>query len=94
VNWNEVEAFTSYEVVLKPGEVFAFHEDVLPQFNHKVIKTTHTHFNSQEGFKSDGYLIGDGVCHLASLINWAAKDAGLKVTAPTYMIFMLLILRI
>ncbi|HKC05172.1 MAG TPA: VanW family protein, partial [Patescibacteria group bacterium] len=26
--------------------------------------------------------VGDGVCHLASLISWAAKDAGLDVYVP------------
>jgi vancomycin resistance protein YoaR len=47
-----------------------------------VVKTTNAHYNSTEGFKSDGYLIGDGVCHLASLFYWAAKDAGLETLAP------------
>jgi vancomycin resistance protein YoaR len=41
------------------------------------------HFNYDDGFKSDGYLTGDGVCHLASIIYWAAKDAGLAALAPT-----------
>ena len=45
--------------------------------------TTNAHFNYQDGFKSDGYLTGDGVCHLASLMYWAAKDAGLTAYAPT-----------
>ncbi|MBI1982553.1 MAG: VanW family protein [Candidatus Levybacteria bacterium] len=33
-------------------------------------------------FRFSGLLYGDGVCHLASLINWVAKDAGLEVQAP------------
>ena len=41
------------------------------------------HFNAADGFQSDGYLVGDGVCHLASLIYWVAKDAGLDTQAPT-----------
>lgn len=73
----------SYSITLNPGEVFAFHEDVLPQFEGKVVKTMHAHFNYADGFKSDGYLTGDGVCHLASLIYWAAKEAGLPALAPT-----------
>ena len=40
-------------------------------------------FNSDDGFKSDGYLTGDGVCHLASLMYWVTKSANLKAYAPT-----------
>jgi hypothetical protein len=83
INWNDVHATGTYEVVLKPGEVFAYHDDVLAQYQGKVVKTTNAHFNVSEGFKSDGYLVGDGVCHFASLITWAARDAGLSVVAPT-----------
>lgn len=82
-NWNDVEKSFTYSFTLKPGEVFAFHEDTLPEFTGKVVKTTNAHFGSQEGFKSDGYLVADGVCHLASLIHEAAFKAGLKVVAPT-----------
>ncbi len=71
------------QLVLKPGDTFAFHDDVLPQYEGKVNKTTNAHFNAREGFISDGYLVGDGVCHLASLLYWVAKDAGLNVLAPT-----------
>ena len=70
------------EFTLKPGEAFAFHEDVLPQYEGTVIKNTSAHFNAQEGFKSDGYLVGNGVCHLASLINMAAKQANLNTYVP------------
>ena len=73
----------SYSFTLNPGEVFAFHEDVLPQFEGKVTQTTKAHFNYADGFKSDGYLMGDGVCHLAALLYWAARDAGLGALAPT-----------
>lgn len=83
INWSEIEKPFHYEFRLKKEEVFAFHDDVLPNYRGKVVKTTGAHFNSSEGFKSDGWLIGDGVCHLASIINWAAKDAGLDVLAPT-----------
>jgi VanW like protein len=76
------EPFT-YEFRLEPSRTFAFHDDVENQYKETLVKTTNAHFNSTEGFKSDGYLVGDGVCHLASLINWAAKDAGLTVEAPT-----------
>lgn len=83
INWNKIREPFHYEVKLQKNQVFAFHDDILPQFQGKVVKTTGAHFNSSEGFKSDGWLVGDGVCHLASIINWAAKTAGLDVLAPT-----------
>lgn len=83
VDWNEVKKPFSYSFNLQPGEVFAYHDSLLPEYEGKVKLTTNAHFSSNEGFKSDGYLIGDGVCHLASLINWVAKDSGLESVAPT-----------
>lgn len=82
IDWTEVEKPFHTEFTLKPGEEFAFHDGVLPQYKN-VVKTTGVHFNSAEGFKSDGWLIGDGVCHIASLIYWAARDAGLAAYAPS-----------
>ena len=70
-------------MTLQPGEVFAFHDDTLPQFAGKKIVTTNAHFDASQGFRTDGEYFGDGVCHFASLINWAARDAGLTVVAPT-----------
>ena len=83
LDWNTIEKPSQYKLVLKPGETFAFHDDVLPQYRGRVSQTTNAHFNFQEGFKSDGYLTGDGVCHLASILYWVAKDAGLDALAPT-----------
>lgn len=83
INWNQLEKPSSYKIELHQGEVFAFHEYILPVYKSKRIVTTNAHFSSYEGFLSDGYLVGDGVCHLASLFKWAAKDAGLSVEAPT-----------
>lgn len=83
INWESVVKPFHYKMTLKPGETFAYHEDVLPQFEGKIAKTTNAHFNSYEGFKSDGWLVGDGVCHLASFINMVAKAAGLEVLSPT-----------
>ena len=88
VNWDQVRSPLSYSFKLDPGQTFAFHDQVLPKYQGKIIKTTNAHFNSTEGFESDGYLIGDGVCHLASLMYWTAKDAGLQVEAPTNHDFM------
>lgn len=83
INWETIEQPFTTGFTLKPGESFAFHEDVLPAYAETLVQTTNAHFNGQEGFKSDGYLIGDGVCHLASLLSWVAKDAGLTVYAPS-----------
>lgn len=83
VDWNAVRAPFTYSFTLQPGQVFAFHQDVLPQFEGKVVKTTNATFDSSQGFESDGYLVADGVCHLASLMNEAARNAGLTVVAPT-----------
>lgn len=65
---------TGSEFVLKPGEQFAFHG--------KASKTTNSDFTSAQGFKSDGFLVGDGVCHLASLMYLTALKAGLDTRAP------------
>lgn len=83
IRWEEVVKPFNYEFILNPNTTFAYHEDVEDKYKPTLAKTTNAHFNSQEGFKTDGYLFGDGVCHLASLINWVAKDAGLSVEAPT-----------
>ncbi len=83
IDWKTIEKPFKYSITLKPGETFAFHDDVLPQFVGKITKTTNSNFSSDQGFKSDGYLVGDGVCHLASLLYWTAKDAGLDTLAPT-----------
>ena len=83
IKWEKIEKPFQSQLVLKPGETFAFHDDVLPQYEGKVDKTTSAHFNSSEGFRSDGYLVGNGVCHLASLLYWVAQDAGLSALAPT-----------
>ena len=83
INWEEIGKQFTYRFALLPGKTFAFHEDVLPQYKDTLYKTTNARFNYDDGFKSDGYLMGDGVCHLASLIYWVAKNAGLDAYAPT-----------
>lgn len=83
IDWKKVGSPNHYEFVLNPNQVFAFHDQLLPSYEGKVSQTTNAHFNFTEGFKSDGYLTGDGVCHLASLFNWVAQDAKLEAEAPT-----------
>jgi hypothetical protein len=82
-NWDQIRQDFTYEFTLEPDQVFAYHDDVPEHYQPKLVKTTNAHFNAQEGFRSSGYLYGDGVCHLASLIYWVAKDAGLATEAPT-----------
>lgn len=83
INWDNVTKPHTFEFRLDPNQTFAFHEDVDQKYKDTLVKTTNAHFNTQEGFKTDGYLFGDGVCHLASLIYWSAKEANLLAEAPT-----------
>ncbi len=83
VNWDKVQAPSQSQFTLQPGQTFAFHDQVLPQYKNSVVQTTHADFSSDQGFKSDGYLVGDGVCHFASFLNLVSTEAGLTVNAPT-----------
>lgn len=83
LSWEKVKSPGTNTFYLRPGETFAFHESVLPKYKDKVTATTNAHFNSYEGFKSDGWLVGDGVCHLASFIYALSLKAGLTAEAPT-----------
>jgi hypothetical protein len=83
INWNVVESPFQGSFTLQPKEVFAFHDQVLPQFA-PVAVTTKSNFSFEQGYQYDGHYYGAGVCDLASLICWAAKTAGLdKTYAPT-----------
>lgn len=88
VVWDEIRKPKAITFMLKPGETFAFHDQVLGEYQNKNLVTTKAHFNATEGFRSDGWLVGNGVCHLASFMAKAAKDAGLEVVAPTNHDFM------
>jgi len=69
--------------VLSPGEVFAFHrKGILPEFKESTIISQESDFTTNSGYKVVAGLGGNGVCHLASLINKAASKTGLTVTAP------------
>ena len=83
INWAEIEKPFSFKFTLNPNETFAYHDQVLPEYKGKVKLTTNSTFGKSDGYKSDGLLYGDGVCQLASLISWAAKDAKLAVKAPS-----------
>lgn len=83
IDWREIQKPIKYKFILFSNKTFAFHEDVLPKYKNSVVRTTNADFNFDDGFKSSGYLVGDGVCHLASLIYWVAKKANLDAYAPT-----------
>lgn len=88
INWEDIKKPFYFEFRLEPNQTFAYHDDVLDKYKQSLVKTTQAHFNAAEGFKTDGYLYGDGVCHLASLLYWVAKDANLDSLAPTNHNFM------
>ncbi len=87
---NEVFAFNILKALeylgtdqftLEPGEAFAFHANVLPEFENPKI-TFNSMFYVNEGYRAVGGLGGNGVCHLASLMNWVASETNLEVAAP------------
>lgn len=82
VSWNAIDKPFHKNITISPQETFAFHDALLPDYKGKPIEIAPAHFTSEEGFKNDGYLTGDGVCHLASLMYWTAKDAKLAAYAP------------
>lgn len=47
-----------------------------------MVKTGGTRYIYDEGYQAVGGLTGNGVCHLASLLNWVAQEAGLEVKSP------------
>jgi hypothetical protein len=77
ISWPKIDEPFHSEFSLDPGKSFAFHDQVMPKYKDSVVKTTNAHFNSTDGFVSDGWLVGDGVCHLASFMHMVALDAGL-----------------
>lgn len=81
INWDEIRKPFEVSFTLFPGEVFAFHDNVMPKYANPQY-TLKSKFVTNEGYKFVNGLGGNGVCHLATLINWAAKEANLEVTAP------------
>jgi len=69
------------KLVIHPDEVFAFHKNILPEFRQNWIITQESGFRVKDGYKYVAGLAGNGVCHLASLMNLVASEAGLEVTA-------------
>ncbi len=83
INWDKLKQPKTIEITLEPNQLFAYHDLIDPIYNGENIKTVHTNFGAGDGYKYSDGLYGMGVCHLASLIHWAALDAGLESVAPT-----------
>lgn len=88
IDWDSVRKPFEYSFELKPGEAYSFQKDALPEYKDSIVKTIEVNFAGQDGFKHDGYLMGDGVCHLASLFYKSAIKANIEATAPTNHDFM------
>lgn len=83
INWDELHQPMSMEFTLEPGQRFTYHSIVDEQYSDNIAVTTSTNFGAGDGYKYEGGLYGMGVCHLASLIHWAALDAGVESIAPS-----------
>lgn len=80
VNWEEIRKPFKTSFVLNPEQTFAFHDLTLPQYQNPAV-TMNSKFSMKDGYKFVAGLPGSGVCHLATLMTWVAKEAGLEVTA-------------
>jgi len=83
INWDSIKKPFTTTFTLNPGERFAYHDTQLAQYADNVVLTTNSTFSAGDGYKYEGGLYGMGVCHLASLINKAALNAGLESVAPS-----------
>ncbi|HLC87514.1 MAG TPA: VanW family protein [Patescibacteria group bacterium] len=83
INWDQLKQPKSIEFSLEPGQRFAYHGLIDPKYQDNVALAVDTNFGAGDGYKFEGGLYGMGVCHLASLIHWAALDAGLESIAPS-----------
>ncbi len=81
IDWGWARKPFEVSFVLQPGEVFSFHKNVLSEYSYPIV-AINSEFLTTEGYKSVWGLGGNGVCHLASLMNWVASEAGLTVIAP------------
>lgn len=80
VNWEEIRKPFKTSFILNPDQVFAFHGLTLPQYQNPAV-TLNSNFSMKDGYKFVAGLPGSGVCHLATLMTWVSKEAGLEVTA-------------
>jgi len=72
-----------FSIKLNPGEVLAFQDNIPEEYTKYTVKTQKSYYRASEGYNLTAGLWGNGVCHLATLMNWVATEAGLQVNAPT-----------
>lgn len=80
VDWKLVDEPFHWTFTIEPDQVLSYHDTLLSQYEGARVFTP-AHFWGEEGFKSDGWLIGDGTCQLASLMRWVAEDSHVAVEA-------------
>ncbi len=83
INWDTLRQPFTMQFSLEPGQRFAYHDLIATEYKDNVALAVHTNFGAGDGYKYSDGLYGMGVCHLASLIHWAALNAGLESIAPT-----------
>ncbi len=83
IDWDVVRQPFTLKFSLQPGERFAYHDVILPEYQDRVVLAGHTNFGAAQGYKYADGLYGMGVCHFASLIHKAALTAGLQSVAPS-----------
>jgi hypothetical protein len=83
ISWSQIREPFILQFDLEPGQRFAYHDIIDSKYNDNVVVTAHTNYGGAEGYKYSEGLYGMGVCHLASLIHWAALNADLESIAPS-----------
>jgi hypothetical protein len=83
IDWDKIRKPFTLTLTLEPGQRFAYHNLVDSKYRDNVALAVDTNFGAGDGYKFEGGLYGMGVCHLASLMHWAALDAGLESVAPS-----------
>lgn len=83
IDWDKIRKPFILQFSLEPGQSFAYHDLIDPPYKDSVAVTAHTNFGAGDGYKYADGLYGMGVCHLASLMHWAALNAGLESVAPS-----------
>lgn len=82
IDWRKIRKPFTLQFSLEPGQRFAYHDLIDPQYKDNVAVTAHTNFGAGDGYKFADGLYGMGVCHLASLIHKVALSAGVESIAP------------
>lgn len=82
-NNSQVDVPSNFAITLNPGEVFAFHDKISSEFSKDKVITPNSGYGANDGYILISGLYGNGVCHLATLMNYVAQKAGVEVVALT-----------